>query len=378
MEQRFNMIDLFAGCGGLTTGMEMAGFNAVWANEINADAAETYNYNFMNRNDHSTKMVVEDICNVPMERILADIKGKQIHLIAAGPPCQGFSMAGRRDINDPRNMLFKQLVRVVDAIKPPLFVMENVKGILTMDGGRVIASIKRAFEKIGYKVEIKVLNAVDFGVPQSRERVFIIGSLTNFSPLHPVTTTKKPVTVKEAIDDLSFLEAGEATNRYELPAMSEYQRLMRKGSDALHNHEAPKHTERVVERFSQLKPGQTGDDLPRKFRTKKMVLYRFDGNKPARTVTTLPDDYVHYKLDRILTVREMARLQSFPDTFVFLGPRTTGGDRRRHACPQYTQIGNAVPPLLAKAVGDHLVMRLKNGKETVVTLANIFKESQHF
>jgi DNA (cytosine-5)-methyltransferase 1 len=357
--KEFNAIDLFAGCGGLSLGLSEAGFNILYANEINKTASKTYELNLIKRKGHKTFLDVRDISKVSTDEIKEKTNNQKIHLVAGGPPCQGFSMAGRRDIKDSRNKLFKEMLRVVKEINPPLFVLENVKGILSMQYGKVIKTIKESFEKLGYEVKIEVLKASKFGVPQDRERVFVIGTRIGNGVLHPKPNTKEPITVIEAIGDLSFLESGEKSEKYKLPAKSNYQKLMRKNSKILLNHESSKHSEKVIERFSKLKQGQTGKDLPEKLKTKKQVLKRLEGDKPAKTVTTLPEDYIHYSKNRILTVRETARIQSFPDDFEFIGPRTTGGERRKYELPQYSQIGNAVPPILAKKVGEHLIKCLK-------------------
>lgn len=363
MKGKYNAIDLFAGCGGLSLGLSEAGFNILYSNEINRTASETYKLNLVKNRKHNTVVDVRDISKVKTEEIKKLIADKKIHLVAGGPPCQGFSMAGKRDIKDPRNKLFKEMLRVVKEIEPPLFLLENVKGILSMQKGKVIETIKESFEDLGYEVKIEVLKASNYGVPQGRERVFIIGTKIGNGVLHPVPDTKEPVTLKQAIGDLEFLEAGEISDKYQEEPQTDYQRLMRKNSKDLHNHEAPKHSKQVIERFSLLKEGQTGKDLPESHRTKKQVLRRLIGDKPANTVTTLPEDYVHYSKNRIFTVREMARIQSFPDDYVFVGPRTTGGERRKHELPQYSQIGNAVPPLLAKKVGKHLIKCLEVHKD---------------
>lgn len=365
MKSNYNAIDLFAGCGGLSLGLSKAGFNILYANEINESTSSTYNLNLIEKQKHETFLDVRDISTVSTSEIKEAAGNKEIHLVAGGPPCQGFSMAGRRDINDPRNVLFKELLRVVKEIRPPLFLMENVKGILSMQGGKVIATIKESFEKLGYKVKINVLKASDFGVPQDRERVFILGTRLGDDELEPTPDTEKPVTVEEAIGDLAFLGAGNASKEYVLPPRSHYQKMMRNGTNVLENHMASKHNSTVVKRFSMLKQGQKGKDLPPEYQTKKMVLVRFSANKPANTVTTLPDDYIHYSKNRIHTVREMARLQSFPDDYVFIGPRTTGGERRRREIPQYSQIGNAVPPILAEKVGSYLFKYLQDHENSL-------------
>lgn len=355
MKGKYNAIDLFAGCGGLSLGLSQAGFNILYANEINKDASDTYKENLVKKRKHKTFVDVRDVSTVLTSEIKTLTGNKKIHLVAGGPPCQGFSMAGRRDIDDPRNKLFKEMLRIVKEIDPPLFLMENVKGILSMGGGSVIKTIREAYTDLGYDVKIEILKASSYGVPQERERVFIIGTKIGNGVLHPAPDTEKPVTVEEAIGDLSFLNANESSTIYKLTAKTEYQKTMRGNNTILHNHESSNHSEKVLSRFSSLKQGETTKDLPSDKKTKKIVLVRMSANKPSNTITTMPDDYIHYEKNRTLTVREMARLQSFPDGFVFLGKRTTGGKRRRTDIPQYSQIGNAVAPILAKKVGKHLI-----------------------
>ena len=347
MEREIKAVDLFAGAGGLSEGLREAGFRIVLANEKQGDAVLTYR-----KNHPDTRMIEGDITEVGDSEVIPAIKG-DIDLIAAGPPCQGFSMAGRRNIDDRRNSLFKELVKIVREINPKFFLMENVKGILSMDGGSVIGAIENAFRSNGYIVEKYVLNSVDFGVPQYRERVFIIGRNDGITPIPPVALSSRIVTVGEAISDLDFLDVGESSTIYEKEPESNYQRTMREktSKNDLRNHDAPRHTKHVTERFSKFKEGQTMKDIPEEWRTKKRNVYRFDRNKPSWTLTTLPDDYIHYSRNRIPTVREYARIQSFPDHYVFYGKKSTGGLRRRTDVPQYSQAGNAIPPLLAKAVG---------------------------
>ena len=284
----YNAIDLFAGCGGLSLGLSRAGFDILYMNEINKTASETYRKNLVENREHNTFIDTRSIIDVSTKEIKKLTKNKKIHLVAGGPPCQGFSMAGRRDINDKRNVLFKEMLRVVKDIRPPLFLLENVKGILSMNNGKVIQTIKKAFEDLDYDVKIEVLKASNYGVPQDRERVFVIGTLIGNGVLHPTPDTDLPVTLKDAISDLEFLNAGKMIEEYILPPQSEYQKLMRKDSTKLVNHEAPKHSPRVIRRFSLLKEGQTGKDLSERFITKNQVFKRLVGNNPAKTVTTLP------------------------------------------------------------------------------------------
>lgn len=339
---KLNAIDLFAGAGGLSEGINQAGINVLWANEYNRDACLTYAYNHPN-----TILNQEDIRKISRNTI-KNICG-EIDLIAGGPPCQGFSIAGRRDPKDPRNQMFKEFHRVVKELKPNTFVMENVKGLLSFQNGKFVNNIVHQFEKIGYGVTINLLNASDFGVPQQRERVFIIGNVDKKISLASIQKCKSKVTSKHALSDLEFLNSGEEMTEYQIKPQTDYQKSMRL-SNKLSNHKASNHSLTVIKRFSMIKPGKDIKSLPQKYQTSKNVLYKLEPTLPSRTITTLPEDLIHYSKNRILTVREMARLQSFSDKYLFLGPRTTGGDRRKYSCPQYTQVGNAVPPILSKTV----------------------------
>ena len=362
------VVDLFAGAGGISVGFTKAGFNVVAANEYNPVAAKTYAYNHP-----ETCLIVRDIYELKAEDVYQNTKlseGKT-DVLVGGPPCQGFSMAGKRNANDPRNTLFRQYLRLVSELQPKWVVMENVPGLLSMQGGKVVDEIITSFHDLGYAITPRVLNSADFGVPQIRHRVFFLGNrvgkqisfpnathMNNTKYLRIFPEDVNPyVTVGEAISDLKYLGIGEGeeeidySNNYE----TNYQRKMRHGAKKLYNHVSSNHNENIQKRFSTVKKGGGMKSVPEKLRTKKTVLYRFDDKLPSRTITTLPDDYIHYSLNRIPTVREMARIQSFPDSFRFLGHRTTGGDRRKLDCPQYTQVGNAVPPLLAQALAEHLI-----------------------
>jgi len=341
------VIDLFSGCGGMSLGLENAGYDIVFANDINSDALKTYKHNFPH-------VLVEhgDITKISPYEVSKKIKRKKIDIIVAGTPCQGFSTSGRRNPNDPRNKLFKQLLKFIEFFKPKMFVMENVSGLLSMEKGNAFEKIKKEFQKAGYNVEHEILSAADFGVPQNRNRVFIIGSkkIISKKKLYPKPYVIKHVKVDEAISDLCFLGINEKSTSYKKPAKTKYQKLMRKSNLVLSNHESSNHSKRVQQRFSKIPQGMDGRNVLKNTDTNKRDFYRLHPNKISRTITTLPDDYIHYAKNRIPTVRELARLQSFPDRFVFLGPRTTGGKQRIKSCPQYTQVGNAVPPILSEAV----------------------------
>ena len=349
------VMDLFSGCGGLSLGMERAGFKVVYANEKNEDAATTYKKNFPH-----VKMDVGDIREIDPIDARKKIGKVTIDLIGAGPPCQGFSTLVKRNGYDPRNRLFRNLVKFVDYFSPKMFVMENVTGLLTMSGKRTIKKIKAEFEEVGYHVEIGKLLASDFGVPQDRTRVFIIGSKKKIprEELFPKKNGHARVSVKKAISDLAFLGIGQKSTSYKRKADSDYQELMRENKTELANHEAAKHSERIQKRFKMIPQGMDAKKI-KGYDSGKRDCFKFNPAEPSRTVTTLPEDFIHYELNRIPTVRELARIQSFPDDFVFHGPRTTGGAQRKNTSPQYTQVGNAVPPLLSEALFSHLKKVLK-------------------
>lgn len=342
-----SVIDLFSGCGGMSLGLEKAGYDVVYANDINGDALKTYKHNFPN-------VLVEqgDITKISPLEVSKKIGKKRIDVIVAGTPCQGFSTSGRRNPNDPRNKLFKQLLKFIRVFKPKIFVMENVSGLLSMENGNTFENIKKEFTMAGYHVEHDILSAADFGVPQSRNRVFIIGSRKPIpkKKLYPKATVKEHVKVKDALSDLCFLGINEESDTYKKPAKTKYQKLMRKNCDVLYNHKSSNHAKKIQQRFAKIPQGMDGRKVLKISDTNKRDYYRLHPNKISRAIITLPDDYIHYEKNRIPTVRELARLQSFPDSFVFLGPRTTGGSQRIHTCPQYTQVGNAVPPLLSASL----------------------------
>jgi len=397
------VLDIFCGAGGMSEGFIQAGFDVKFATDINETAQLTY-MNRHNQLGYETKFVCEDIRNFSKKSNLEKfLEGTKIDVVCGGPPCQGFSLAGKRDKNDPRNMLFSNYIRVIRNVKPKYFVMENVEGILSMKfdefkgiknkiyKDKTVAEILRdEFFQIGYYVEYKVLQASDFGVPQTRRRVFFLGHrIRRFKagkyrdlvqpPKFPKANNINTITIKDAIGDLAFLESGHRSIRYRRNGkLTEYQKQSIQGrtpnkkgktieANQLFNHEASQHSEKVRERFALMKQGEDLVSLKNKlkdsewkvYKTKKTRCKRAVENKPAPTVLTLPDDLIHYRKNRIMTVRELARLQSFDDSFEFLGKRTTGGDRRKTDLPQYTQVGNAVPPLLAKAVADEIMISIK-------------------
>ena len=318
--KKYTYMDLFAGAGGMSLGFDNAGFKNLLAVESNKDFAETYKKNFPRHN-----LIVDDIKNVTEQQIYDIIKNEKVDVIIGGPPCQGFSIAGnigRNFIDDDRNRLFKEFVRFVKIIKPRVFVLENVAAMERHDKGKTIKEIVSSFKEIGYDIKYKVLNAVNFGVPQERRRIFIVGTLgeNNFEYPHEIN---KIVTVKDAIDDLPKLENGETS---EIP-----------------NHTAMKHSAQMLEKMSYVSDGGNRNDIPENLRPKSgdsRKYIRYDSKKPSFCVTGDMRKIFHYSQNRALTCRELARLQTFPDSFVFLG--NTGKVQQ--------QIGNAVPVLLASKI----------------------------
>lgn len=389
----FTFIDLFAAPGGMSLGFEVAGFRSLAGVDIDAKAMLTYRRNF----PHAVA-IVGDITQLSSENLLrrVGVRVFEVDVIIGGPPCQGFSTVGRvkiaslvregiwnlsnphpRFIDDPRNVLYKEFVRIVKDIKPKVFVMENVPGMMSYRDGEIVRQIIEDFSHIGYRTEAKVLNAVWYGVPQMRKRIFFIGTrlkdvdISWPMPEHaePDETTvtldtfiwgsrlKKPVTVWETIGDLPDPVPGKPGLAdfpldYDKPPFSDYQRWAREGSDKVHNHVARQHSERDIKVFSMMKEGMWWRDLPKEI--KELYGYRDDifhdkmkrlrSDSPSWTIVAhLYKDgymYIHPKQPRTITVREAARLQSFPDRFIFMGSRTD----------QFKQVGNAVPPLLARAV----------------------------
>lgn len=378
----FNTIDLFSGCGGLTLGFAHAGFHCILASDIDENCEQTFTANFPN-----VPFLRGDLSDFEKAQFDSVIQGQQVDLVLGGPPCQGFSLANKnrnKIAEDPRNKLFYQFVKVINWYSPRAFVMENVKGLLSMQKGKVIAQIIHEFEqagKYGYDVRVKTLKAVDYGVPQLRERVIIIGTRTdlNLIPEFPEPTTETPVTVEEAISDLPLILSGEGTDHaaYATEPQNDYQRLMRRdASDTVCNHIAMKHTRRLIERFHAIKPGQSLVDVwdthasvkrghPTETSTVKFGQnnQRVYADKPAPTIAaSFQSNFIHPHLDRNFTAREGARLQSFPDKFIFKGMRTKMSWEK--GLSQYQQIGNAVPPLLAYAIAMKLKETLLNPRAT--------------
>lgn len=358
----YKIIDLFAGCGGLSKGFEDAGFKSILAVEKDEWAADTYRFNHP-----QTKVVATPV----EEQDLGPLKEEQLFGIVGGPPCQGFSLSGNRDPADPRNSMFIHFASAVNLLRPKFFLMENVPGILSAknaDGEHVKDIIISTLAKTGYKVAAEILDASEHGVPQKRRRVFFIGTRSDLgidpSKLYPEPSSGI-TSVLDAISDLPELDRknrGEELSKYIAEPITEYQKIMREGSNELHNHVCMRHTERLVERFKNIKCGQSvadvieehsavkrGNAKVKSGKTFSQNNFRVFGDQPCPTVpASFQSNFIHPIQHRNFTAREGARIQSFPDTYIFKGQRTLMSWEKRLS--QYNQIGNAVPPLLAKAI----------------------------
>jgi len=346
MQAKPKIIDLFAGVGGLSLGFEMAGFDVVLANEYDPSIADAYVKNRKNAN-----MIVADITELPSEKIFGKYKD-EICVVIGGPPCQGFSQKGqRKSIDDERNFLFRYFYQVVDIVKPDYFLMENVPNLLTAEKGYFKEEICNLFYKLGYSICAETLNASDFGVPQNRKRAFILGKKGE-TPLGLPKPSNKTTTIWDAISDLAYLESGEGSEEqiYQQPLQSEYQEFLRGNQSVLYNHISTKHSQLAIQRMQMVPPESGKEVLPKEHLTKSIysgTWSRMCKKDISVTITTRFDTpssgkFTHPYLHRAITVREAARIQSFPDSFRFHGNKGS----------QMKQVGNAVPPLLAKAIAD--------------------------
>ena len=381
------VIDLFAGAGGFGLGFQLAGYTVTCSVEIDKWATDT-----LRENNPNMEVIHEDITTFQSSDTIRQMFDYSPDVIIGGPPCQGFSTATPtpKDPKDPRNSLFRNFVLWVESLNPQIFVMENVKGILSRtnaDGKKVIDIIQNAFEKLGYKTEKWELNAAKYGVPQLRERVFIVGNrveITKIGEPADFDNLRPAISVWDALSDLPVLNAGDGMEEqsYTTEPQTDFQRWARADQEILFNHVAMKHTERLVERFKQIGLGQSGLDVPKEHGARKRsgngVLSdasynsnnrRFHPEKPAYTIpASFYSSFIHPYQHRNITAREAARLQSFPDRYRFMGKRTVmsqklleriGGHDDIHLS-QYNQIGNAVPPLLAKTIAEHIRPILDN------------------
>lgn len=407
------VVDLFAGCGGLSLGLEKAGFETVFVNELHKDAMSTFVSNRIGSAVQDSKYQVNDILQLTRKRnVLQDLaahlnkKYQGVDLVVGGPPCQGFSGIGHRRTFEvtkediPTNHLYREMAKVISEIAPKAFIFENVRGLLnsrwTPEGekGEIWKDVLKTFNRItvrvngktlSYRIGHELLFAKDYGVPQNRPRIVMIGIREDIevdATYSSVAGGLLPMAVGKAPDPIDLLSdlvdprwiPGGETERYPKEARSDFQKMLRttrnnkkiaRKGDPISEMEYSKHSETVTDKFQYMI--DNGGDVTDKMKTKKfaqrLLPERWGESGPNITATSLPDDYVHYSQPRILTVREWARLQTFPDWYVFSGKRTTGGRRRAgdlelgdwsRELPKYTQIGNAVPVELARQIGLHL------------------------
>jgi DNA (cytosine-5)-methyltransferase 1 len=364
----FKVIDLFAGAGGLSYGFSHdKDFQIVVANEIEYDMAQTYSLN------HPTVKVynfdIKDFGHNNLKKDFGIEKG-DIDLIVGGPPCQAYSTVGKRLLNDPRGQLFQEYYRLLKELKPKTFIFENVKGLLSMSKGELFKTIISLFESLGYKIYHKVLNSADYGVPQIRKRIIIVGTKLNNKYFFPepthssnsnlFSTNLKPyLTLAEAISDLPFIKSGEENFEYASEPKNDFQKLMRKNAPKkLMDHSAPKNNKKLVKIMELLPDGGTPEDLPDELRPKsgfKNTYCRLWWNRPSTTITrnlSTPSSSrcIHPKAPRPLTTREGARIQCFPDDYIFYGSRSS----------KNLQIGNAVPTFLSIALKNSIKQHLNN------------------
>ncbi|MDE6478667.1 MAG: DNA cytosine methyltransferase [Muribaculaceae bacterium] len=336
-----NVIDLFCGCGGLSLGFEKAGYHTVLGIDAWQDALDTYQFNRTN-----ATVMCADLTMLHPQDVIPKIGDVKIDVIIGGPPCQGFSVAGKRIIDDYRNTLYKNFVEFVKFFKPKAFVMENVPNILSMGGGIIKDEIIKDFTLLGYTIEYKVLTASDYGVPQNRRRAFFVGLLDGKNFIFPNACTAAKVTSFEALSDLTK-DSIEDGGKYPTEPQSVYQELMRKNSSQVYNHEITSHNQQTQDIIAMVPDGGNYKDLPLNLQqTRKVHIAwtRLNSKRPSFTIDCGHRHHFHYKWNRVPTVRECARIQSFPDEFIFCKSKTS----------QYKQVGNAVPPLMAYALAKQL------------------------
>lgn len=352
-KKTYNVIDLFCGCGGLSKGFEEAGYNVLLGVDVEQSALNTFE-----KNHHGAVGMNLDLSAPESFDVINETVGdRSVDVIIGGPPCQGFSLTGPRNFDDKRNKLYLAMIETVKRFQPQAFLIENVPGMANLYKGEVKDEIIRRFTAMGYKMSWKIVCAADYGVPQIRKRLVFVGLRDSEKPFEfpkPILEEKDYITCEQAICDLPPLtdELGEEVSSYCQPPVTDFQRKMRGDCNVLYNHVAVNHKDFVKKVISQVPDGGNYKDLPKgvgESRNFHMAWTRYASNKPSRTIDTGHRNNFHYKWNRCPTVRESARLQSFPDDFVFTGNKTQ----------QNKQVGNAVPVLLAYALGKQIATYLK-------------------
>jgi len=362
---RFAAVELFCGAGGLGLGLHQAGFKTVLANDCDANSCKSFKCNFPD-----AKVVCGDIHSIDFEEAVDGLEFGSIDLLAGGPPCQGFSTVGSKNERDPRNSLFYEYLRAVCELSPRYVLFENVSGFKRLYGGRAFEALSEELDNLGYEFVHGVLNAADYGLPQHRQRTIVIGwgkgeqSVSLPVPTHGshegLFSVKSYLTLMEAIGDLPELGVGDTSTQYKSSPMTEYQADLRGSVQHLTWHSSTNYGEKMREILSLIPEGGSVDDLPERLRPKS-----YFGNTYARLLPGVPSPTitrnfgtpsssrcVHPYQDRALSTREGARLQGFPDSYQFVGGKVSVN----------LQIGNAVPPLLGKVVGNAIMESLRVNK----------------
>jgi len=351
---KYRVLDLFCGAGGLSLGFKLAGFQIVGGIDFQQDAIYTHEKNFKN-----SISICGDIKEISDDKV-KELYENKVDIIIGGPPCQGFSAGNRQQIeNDPRNKLFFEFIRFVRILQPRAVVIENVRQILTKDKGFAKTKIFEILEELGYNVDVRVLKASDYGVPQNRNRAIFIGLKKEYGKIDydKIKKISIPVTVKEAIGELYELE-NKNTNIITIKPLTKFQKYVRSKDNMIFNHDIKYPNQEVQDRINFVPQGGNWQNVPENmWKTKRnnrhsSAYRRLDENKPSITIDTGHMNYFHPLYNRVPTVRESARLQSFPDDFIFVGTPTS----------QLRQVGNAVPPLMAKAVAELIKETLENEK----------------
>lgn len=358
-------VDLFSGAGGLSRGFMEAGYHVLLGVDFDEAALATFQAN--HGESEALKLDLSDHSNIDV--IVEKLKEKGIgkndlDVLIGGPPCQGFSIAGPRNMNDKRNRLYMAMVKLAERLQPKAVLLENVPGLLQTNGGIGAERIRNDFNAIHYNMVPELMYAPGFGVPQIRKRVFFVGLRSTdrvFGFPEPHVKPEDYVTCEDAIDDLPTLQTadgkiiyGEEEQEYRTPPRTDYQKEMRKNSNVVRNHIGSIPIEKTKKMISLVPEGKNYRALPDEYRGMYKyheALTRYHSKKPSLTINTGHRSHFHYKWNRIPTVRESARLQSFPDDFIFYGNKSQ----------QYKQVGNAVPPMLGKVIATELKQYIKNG-----------------
>lgn len=406
--KKYTYIDLFAGCGGLSLGLHFAGWKGLFAIEKNEDAFQTLHFNLVEKLNHFNWVKWLPIQPWDINQVIRDfepelkaLQGK-VDMVVGGPPCQGFSTAGRRNEGDVRNGMIQSYLQFVELVKPKIIFFENVKGFTQKfeknktEGIAYANYVENRLKDLKYDIKGDMIDFSEYGIPQKRMRFILVGIRKDIAK-----KTKKSAidffslllsnkmqflankglenhttTLEQAISDLLHQngvtktpDRGNFTTGLYGKPQSAYQKMIRKGhqGEIPDSHSFANHRPEITERFSNILEAYGRNKnvgrqtLREKFKISKHTIIPLEGNNFAPTLTTLPDDFIHYSEPRILTVREYARIQSFPDWFEFKGKYTSGGKMRVKEVPRYTQVGNAIPPLFGEQGGIILKLLLKNG-----------------